>query len=148
MRGVVAVVLLAWPCVAAAEPGRNWLVGPVLGVSLHDGAHVLFGGEGGYGDGPERANLGIEHRASKLFMYAELDPWWYVGGTLGAGIDSDGTLAPVLGVWEGMPLDDGPSCDAGWHYELTVAVGYRYTGVHELYMSMKAGMLEGTTCVN
>jgi hypothetical protein len=138
------LLVLAIPQLAAADDGENYLIGPVLGLRL-DGGGFAFGLEGGLGYGPERINFGFEHRADKMFYYGEVDPWYILGGTLGFGVDEDGKTWPVLGLWEGFPLNDGP-CD-GWHNQLTLAGGYRYTGVHELYVTVKAGRMDGFPCL-
>ena len=54
-------------------------------------------------------------------------------------------IAPVLGIWEGLPLDNHGGC-SGWHDQITISGGYRYTGVHELYLTIKAGMMNGNVC--
>ena len=48
-------------------------------------------------------------------------------------------------MWEGLPLTGNPSCTS-WHQEITISGGYRYTGAHELYVTMKAGWMEGDVC--
>ncbi len=115
----------------------------------------MFGIEGGLGFGPERVNVGIEHRSGTSFSYIELDPWFLVGGSLGVGVDGQGAVQPVLGVWEGVPLELNRRCrpegssdsgsDSGKEALLTFAVGYRYTGTHELYLAVKAG-ISGNLC--
>jgi hypothetical protein len=97
-------------------------------------------------------NLGFEHRAGVGFAYAELDPWLLVGGTLGLGIDTDGQMHGVYGAWEGFPLyypgfgevllrhtQQDLYTDHVIYATLTISIGYRYTGVHELYVAAKAG---------
>lgn len=143
---IVAVVILATPRLALAEELENWLIGPLIGIRLGGSGGGVFGVEGGYGLGPERINLGFTHRADKMFYYVELDPWFYVGGTLGVGVEEDGRIRPVLGVWEGIPLNNTGNCD-GWHSQVTLAGGYRYTGVHELYITLKAGKMNGNFCL-
>jgi hypothetical protein len=148
MRALVLVGMIyacAMPRLAAADDLANWLIGPVFGLRLDGPGGGTIGLEGGYGFGPERLNLGFEYRAQKAFYYAEVDPWYILGGTLGVGVDEDGKSSPVLGVWEGLPLTTGGSC-SGWHNQVTIAGGYRYTGVHELYLTVKAGMMDGNVC--
>lgn len=126
----------------------NVLIGPVLGVRLGGppGDRAIIGFEGGGGYGPERGNAGYEHRLDKDFFYVELDPWYLLGGTVGFGIDGDGNTSPVLGVWEGVPLSAGQQSCTDWNRTITLAGGYRYTGVHELYVTVKAGCLHGIIC--
>jgi len=141
---VIVLSLLALSSTRADADGTNWLIGPVIGIRLgsYAGSAGVFGVEGGVGAGPERLNLGFEHRDDKVLGYIELDPWYLVGGSLGVGVDSDGEVQPVLGLWEGLPLKD-TSCGGGYQRQVTIAGGYRYTGVHELYFTIKAGVSEG-----
>ena len=145
-RSLVIALVVASSTRAEADPGfKNALIGPVFGIRLggHAGPRAVFGVEGGVGLGPERVNLGFEHRDGKVLAYAELDPWYLVGFSLGLGIDSDGEPAPVLGVWEGLPIrlpECGSVSDLAYASTMTIAGGYRYTGVHELYVTIKAGV--------
>lgn len=142
MLVMVVSLLVVSPTRVDAE-AKNWLVGPVLGIRLggHAGSRGVLGIEGGVGFGPERVNLGVEQRDGKLFGYLELDPWLLIGASIGLGVDSDSQVHPVLGVWEGIPfkLGNDPCYSNKYQAEVTVAVGYRYTGVHELYVTVKAG---------
>lgn len=140
---MIAIALLVISSTRVDADGVNVLAGPVFG--LHFGgatnSHSVFGFEGGAGLGPERVNLGFEYRDRKGFGYVELDPWYILGVSLGAGIDSDGALHPVGGIWEGIPLKF-PDCEesnTGFQPTVTLSAGYRYTGVHEIYLSIKAG---------
>lgn len=140
----IAVVLVLGSSGRANADGQNALIGPIIGVKFGGppGPRGVFGIEGGVGLGPERVNVGFEHRAGKGFGYIELDPWLLIGASLGVGLETDGTIQPVLGLWEGVPVV-APSCDDfSTHYQptITFALGYRYTGVHELYVSIKAGV--------
>ncbi|NVB76900.1 MAG: hypothetical protein HOV81_00765 [Kofleriaceae bacterium] len=151
MKPAIVVMLLCTCGIARAE-GRategtlhNFLIGPVLGVRLGGppGSRMILGVEGGAGIGPERINVGFEHRLDKGFLYVELDPWWVIGGSLGVGTDTDGEVFPVLGVWEGGPISTGKGECFDWNTTITLAAGYRYTGVHELYVTVKAGTMDG-----
>jgi hypothetical protein len=134
----------------------NAMVGPVVGIRLGGHSEGIVGLEGGVGCGPERVNAGIELRSRKRSEYLELDPWFIVGGSLGIAFDEDGQRSPLVGIWEGLPLADntcsGPR-DAngestptgpGAHQIISISAGYRYTGVHELYATVKAGAWFGT----
>jgi hypothetical protein len=142
MRAAAAAALLAaFAGRAAAKDPESWLAGPIIGVRLgaEDGhSRGIIGLEGGYGIGPERVNGGGEWRDGVGFFYLQLDPWLYVGGTLGVGVDARGEAHGVLGVWEGSPVVYPSSCD---HFGATVtaAAGLRWTGVLELYLTVKAG---------
>lgn len=143
VRHLAALLLaIAVPSTARADDELNYLVGPVLGVRLGgpEGNRGIWGLEGGVGWGPERINAGVTHRLDTLFGYVELDPWYILGGSLGFGVDAnDGKVYPVVGLWEGIPLKY-PDCDGpGLHDAVTIAAGYRWTGVHELYVTVKAG---------
>ena len=142
------VLLLAGGSARADGDLANFLIGPVLGVRLGGppGDRGIIGFEGGAGYGPERLNAGFEHRLDKDFVYVEIDPWYLLGGTLGFGIDTDGKQYPVLGVWEGIPLSLGRESCSDWNRTITLAGGYRYTGVHELYATLKAGWMRGSVC--
>lgn len=129
--------------------GLNYLVGPVFGVrvGMDENPHVLVGVEGGIGWGPERVNLGIERRPSshgvwETFAYFVLEPWLVVGASLGIGVDLRTQEAhAVLGVWEGYGRLLANCHD--WGAVLSVAVGYRFTGVPELYVTPKVGLGQG-----
>ena len=147
MRTAVVVLSLFWYGTASAGDSlANWLAGPVVGVVL--GAHGggMIGVEGGGGYGPERFNLGFEHRGTLEMGYLEVDPWWIVGGTFGVGVQNDGKVEPVLGAWEAVPLYMSSTSCTGWRQVVVLSGGYRYTGVHELYLSLKAGWMNGTVC--
>lgn len=146
MRAGIIALCLVWSGTASAGDNlANWLAGPVVGVVLGGHGGGVIGVEGGGGYGPERFNLGFEHRGNIEMAYVEVDPWYLVGGTFGIGVQSDGETKPVLGVWEGLPLQLGTGC-TGWRQVLVISGGYRYTGVHELYASIKAGWMDGTVC--
>lgn len=73
-----------------------------------------------------------------MFAYAELDAWLFVGGTLGVGYGGRSGWQPVLGIWEALPLplEDGRCEDLP---TVVVSAGYRWTGMHELYVAAKGG---------
>jgi hypothetical protein len=154
MRWLVAVVLMVASTSAhAGNDLANWLVGPVIGVQISGRGGVVLGIEGGGGYGPERFNLGFEHRyavdhGTVEMGYIEVDPWYILGGTAGIGVQSDGKVEPVLGVWEGLPLSESNVPCSGWHTQVTISGGYRYTGAHELYLTVKAGYMDGKFCID
>jgi hypothetical protein len=119
---------------------ENILGGLVVGFARADGeSHGLIGVEGGVGFGPERFNVGAVRRDAETFVYGELDPWWFVGASLGFGYGTTRGAEPVVGVWEGLPMFADEDCGPDWQFLLTISVGYRFTGVHELYVSPKVG---------
>jgi len=128
---------------AHADEGElNYLAGPVLGITFGNRSGTaggLIGLEAGAGWGPERINIGIEQRDDESFSYVELDPWYVVGASVGVGVASETGTQPVLGLWEGIPLNDD-ICQGNDRITMfTIAAGYRYTGVHELYVTPKVG---------
>jgi len=150
-RAIFALALVAVvPAPARADSNNlnNFLIGPVFGVRLSgpsDGDFGLLGVEGGIGWGPERINLGFVHRAGRELYYAEIDPWLYLGGSFGFGVDSEGEGHGIIGIWEGLPVagDALHGCRRGYASVITVAAGLRYTGVLELYATIKAGVSQG-----
>jgi hypothetical protein len=147
---LAAIVVLHVASPAAADGSwQNLLIGPLIGyrVGGPDGSRAIYGVEGGFGVGPERLNLGLETRNHVTFAYIEIDPWFVVGGSLGVGADSEGAVQPVLGLWEGLPIASfgRPDCviqRSATSSVVTLAFGYRYTGVHELYSTLKVGILD------
>jgi hypothetical protein len=109
------------------------------------GVHVLLGFEAGVGLGPERINFGGTGRSGERFYYVEVDPWWGMGASIGAGVGPRGGGHPVLGIWEGIPLIS-PDCGRSSPWTLTFSAGYRYTGVHELYLAPKVGIMGSGFC--
>jgi hypothetical protein len=152
MKWLVVVVALLFPTIAHAEDGdlTNFTVGPVLGVRIAggqpDSSPLIIGIEGGAGYGPERFNIGFEHRSDHDFGYVEFDPWYLLGGTIGFGVNEAGETNGVFGFWEGLPIMGNDASCTDWHSTVTVSGGYRYTGVHELYLSVKAGTMHGNVC--
>jgi hypothetical protein len=156
MRLVAVIVVAAAAVAVAPSPAHadeewNWLVGPVLGIRLggpSEGSRAIYGVEGGAGLGPERINVGVTRRLDQTFGYVELDPWYIIGGSLGFGAEFEsGEVFPVLGVWEGIPIKYPDCAGSGLHPAVTLAAGYRWTGVHELYLTVKAGRAP-SFCIN
>jgi len=137
--GCILVGLLSSAGAARAD-GTNVMGGIVLGFAFGHGRSTgLVGIEGGGGIGPERANVGLTYRLHETFVYAELDPWWMVGASAGLGYGTVSGLQPVVGIWEGLPISLSGECEDGWHGIVSISVGYRYTGAHEIYLAPKAG---------
>lgn len=149
---VVSVLAgLVTPVEADVPEATNVMVGPILGLRLGgpSGSRAILGIEGGAGWGPERVNAGFTRRLDTSFLYVELSPWLYVGASLGVGVDSDERVFPVLGLWEGLPITYPDCGDKGWQPVVTISAGYRYTGVHELYLAPKAGTIfDGGICIH
>jgi hypothetical protein len=134
---------------SASSHYYNALAGPVLGVRLGGapGSRAVIGLEAGAGWTVERFNLGVDHRAGHTLYYLELDPWLVLGATIGLAVDDVADLHPVLGAWEGVlvaPLVHPADCldvpdDRRFYPTITLSIGYRYTGEHELYLAPKFG---------
>ncbi|HUS31777.1 MAG TPA: hypothetical protein VMZ53_24915 [Kofleriaceae bacterium] len=129
---------------AFPNPGTaNVLAGPTVGIAWGHGhtRHFSLGFEAGVGYMVERANVGIVRRADESLVYITLDPWLFVGATLGAGYGTESGFTPILGVWEGAPL--GLQCEGrssgDWATQGTISISYRWSGVHEILFSPKFG---------
>jgi len=122
--------------------GRNILVGPILGWKPGGKSGLIVGVEGGVGCGTMRLNAGFEYRDHKGLTYVEFDPWFLLGASFGLGVDTDGELTGIIGTWEAVPLVY-QTCRHDTQTIAMLSFGYRYTGVHELYISVKAGELAG-----
>ncbi|HTL32052.1 MAG TPA: hypothetical protein VL326_02940 [Kofleriaceae bacterium] len=149
---VVAVLalatLVALPSRAHADGDLlNYSIGPVFGIKLTGpGDWPVIGLEAGVGYGPERINVGFEHRSDHDAGYIELDPWYIIGGSIGFAVDDENKAHGLAGLWEGVPVAgfDGGCND--WQNMTYIAGGYRYTGVHELFITIKAGRIDGSVC--
>jgi hypothetical protein len=106
-----------------------------------------LGWEAGGGWGTVRLNAGqmLERDLAgetRAITYFVLEPWFYVGTTLGFAYSREMGTVAALGLWEGLPLRAKPSCvsrgDRG-AVIVTAAVGYRWIGRHEIYFTPKIG---------
>lgn len=145
---IAALVLVATPAYAedsSDDAVFNALAGPVLGLHWGGGrpAGLAAGLEGGVGWAPwVRVNLGFEQRGDGPWFYGSVDPWFLVGATVGYGRYGHGRGDGMVGLWEGIPLA-APGCgDHGLGAAASLAIGYRYNGVHELYATIKGGISE------
>ncbi|MFT3698844.1 MAG: hypothetical protein QM831_37200 [Kofleriaceae bacterium] len=142
MRWLVLVVVLAGVTPARADDdfGASALGGLVLGVSFGHRTTPLYGLEAGGGLGPERFNIGFEHRDDTRVVYAELDPWFFLGMSFGGAYEIDHDMEHVdLGAWEGLPVYSSANSCGHAGVLGTISVGVRYTGTVELYVSPKIG---------
>jgi hypothetical protein len=138
--------LASAPAHAEKDP-ESTLIGPVFGLTWGRGRllHATLGGEAGFTIAPlVSVNAGVTWRDQELFAYGELDGWFVVGATAGVGYGTRSEWSPVVGVWELAPLgiDDGCQRETGF----VISAGYRWTGLHELYVAPKYGEVEGV-CV-
>ncbi len=152
IAGVGWVLGATLATLATARPTRadgdaSYLIGPLLGVSW-GGKHVrqpslLIGLEGGTSLHPFLpVNAGVSYRRHEAFLYGELDPWLYLGATIGVGYGTTSGAQPVLGVWSPVGCrNSGP--EGSGRVAMTLTVGYRWTGAHELYLAPKVGTLWG-----
>lgn len=155
-RGAVVLASLACgqvPGPAYADDGDGYGAGPVIGItgdgtlSLGWEASMTFGGfpiakasaGGSYQVGPAAEE-------PYTFHYAVIEPWLFVGGTVGVAVaDGANAVRGTFGIWEGFPIplqDDQPVADAigisepAWM--LTFAFGMRWFGsTSQLYLTPK-----------
>jgi hypothetical protein len=83
--------------------------------------------------------------------YLAWEPWLFLGGTAGVARSStEQAWKPLLCVWEGAPYVFGGQDDhrnlvpyCGPCLTLSVALGWRWGGSGELYVTPKVGILNG-----
>jgi hypothetical protein len=163
----VAVFATAFAA-AACGSGVQAAAGPVVGYVKGRGASLGWEAGGGpmktevHGYAPElqfpsliaRVNLGMSWRPSarELVSYAAWEPWYLVGGTLGAAYSTaDRQVGLLAGVWEALPpwvwhpssvaVPTSPNCSPC--YTVTVAFGWRWSRGGEFYLAPKFGVLDG-----
>lgn len=144
LAGLVTLAVMALPPRRAyAEPQfpESKLIGPLVGIAWGKDhpAHPTIGVEGGIGlDELLILNAGSTWRGGELFSYVELDGWFFLGATAGYGHGTRDGWQAVVGIWEPLPpkvLESG--CDEA--RLVAFSVGYRYTGLHEVYLTAKYG---------
>ena len=144
-----------------ALQGCSVMGGPQLGVTLDknlEKPHMSYGWEAGPGFATVRANAGQVYRPSRdtqgrqeAVTYLVLEPWYYLGGSLGAAYSTTRGAGLHAGLWEGFgaTLKKGGEvscffasngrCAPAW----SLAIGLRYlAGDVELYLSPKFGFIE------
>ena len=152
MRFMLAVAVIITSVTSARadlcneHTSRTILAGPVVGLLRGKHAGPVVGFEGGVGCGPMRLDLGFEHRDHKGLGYVALDAWHGLGATFGLGLDTGGVIQGIGGVWEGVPTHF-PTCRPDNQTAVLFSFGYRFTGVHELFVSLKAGRIERASCL-
>jgi hypothetical protein len=156
---VSAIVLGITVLPSDARALTDAMVGPTLGYDF-SGRSITFGWEAGVGTRPRcwgilgtRFNVGQQLGAG-LLTYAVAEPWYLVaGGTLGGGYRRGTGVVGVAGAWSGLPVwpylteprvrvvypgQHEPSRE----WLVSLALGYRYTGHHEIYLTPKIGVTE------
>ncbi len=86
--------------------------------------------------------------ARERVTYLAWEPWFLLGGTFGVAHSStDEGLRPLLGWWEAAPyvLGSGkrefPLYECSPCYTVSLAIGWRWDGAGEFYLSPKLGIL-------
>ena len=88
----------------------------------------------------------------ELVSYAAWEPWFLVGGSLGAAYTAtDRKVHPLAGVWEAVPWFEGHAMDQGFNrppacspcYTVSIALGWRWAGGSEFYLAPKVSLLQG-----
>lgn len=137
---------------ARAEPGEGFGVGPLIAISTRDS--VSLGWELGAARPAPLARLSLggsyhlrpHPKDPPFFHYVAWEPWWGVGGTLGAALTDAGQVRAVLGVWEGVAEtlqgDLYTSDERDW--VVSFSIGWRVVGsTHQLYSSLKLWRMYG-----
>jgi hypothetical protein len=170
-RVVFIATALTWS--GCGGVGQQIAAGPVLGYASGRGMSAGWEAGGGpfttTGNGDAvptdgslvgRFSLGMSWRAShdgagagERLTYAAWEPWFLVGGTFGAAHSSSShAVQPLLGIWEAAPYVFGgtsqgfsplPRCSPC--FTISLAIGWRWSGAGEFYLSPKVGILNDTT---
>lgn len=145
-----AIMVLLHARAASAQSPLNTSGGPQLAWSWGKASGVSWGWEVGVGYGPQRLNVGQVRGERDALSYAVAEPYTlYIGGTLGMGYTRTNGLVAVFGLWEGLPVVYPDNCQSDRRTEcgflFTVALGYRYFGAHQIYLTPKAGVSQSAT---
>jgi hypothetical protein len=169
----VSLVLATSLASAACGTGQQLAAGPTFGYVAGHGWSAGWEAGGGPMTAPSgggdpapttgsllaRASVGMSWRPMapgsaeyERMTYAAWEPWVLVGGTAGiAHSSADGHLRPLFGLWEAIPYVSG-----GFHRTSTLvkcspcttvslALGWRWGGASEFYLSPKVGILNDVT---
>jgi len=166
MRSTALVLAFGW---IAACGGQQIAAGPVIGYV--QGRGFSAGWEAGGGPmhaTPEveiynlflRASGGMSWRPGPVgsaeyerITYLAWEPWLVVGGTMGLCHSSaSGKVDGLFGAWEAAPwvigaprhtsIVDYRYCSPC--YTVSLALGWRWSGASEFYLTPKLGILNGT----
>ena len=167
---VLALALASSACASGVQLGA----GPVVGYTQERGfsrgweaSGGPFNTSSGNGDQPPtfgslvtRFSVGMAWRPSaggvpglEHLAYAAWEPWFLFGGTAGLmKVSSERRLLPMVGMWEAVPYVAGgeaqafaplPKCSPC--LTLSIALGWRWSGANEFYLTPKVGFIEGST---
>jgi hypothetical protein len=163
---------MAAPIAASAcGIGQQISAGPAMGYTFGRGLSMGWEASGGafttngnsasdhppsWSSGFTRFSTGMSWRRSasdtvtrERISYLAWEPWFFVGGTAGiASSSTEHARKPLLGVWEGAPYVFGgqngsPVLHCGPCWTVSVALGWRWGGAGELYLTPKLGVLNG-----
>lgn len=145
---------------AQAGSGDGVGLGPVFGITT-EGSLSLGWELGGSYRGPlAHASLGGSYQLKRegndpaYYHYLVLEPWFVVGGTIGAGLTDTREVRFVYGLWEGYTADlDDPLLTGGvkyvdddtrFHWVFSLSIGWRGAGDTQLfYVTPKVWRLKG-----
>jgi hypothetical protein len=90
----------------------------------------------------------VTRRGADAFAYLELDPWFVVGASVGVGVGTESGWRPIIGVWEGIPLNElcPGATSSGGTTLITISVGVRWAGATELFVGPKIGWMRRKVC--
>ena len=145
---------------ARAESGDGAGFGPVLGITTDGSVSLGWELSGSYGGPLLRGAVGGSYHLQRspeqprYFHYMALEPWVYVGGTLGLAVTDAPTVKVMYGLWEGWaqdlgsPLLDGSydfvDDDTRYHWVFTLSIGWRgMSGTQQFYITPKIWTLKG-----
>jgi hypothetical protein len=135
---------------AVADCAADFSLGPQVAWSWGKTSGISWGWEAGAGCGPQRLNVGQIYRQDGALSYAVAEPYTlYIGLTLGIGYERKNGLVPIFGLWEGVPVvypdNCAPDRRTDFGFLFTVAMGYRYGGGHQVYLTPKGGISQSAT---
>jgi len=108
-------------------------------------ASLLTRFNGGMSWRPPLAGGGTRERVT----YLAWEPWLALGGTLGVRTSSTEGVHSLLGLWEGVPFVLGAFKRSAPLYRcspcttFSLALGWRFDGAGEIYVTPKVGLLNG-----
>ncbi len=152
---------LLLPAGARAESGDGVGFGPVLGITTSGSVSLGWELSGSYYATPLlRVALGGSYHLQRkgddpqYFHYLALEPWIYVGATLGVAGTSESDTRLLYGLWEGWAQDlDAPLLsnsfefvddDTRFHWVFSLTIGWRGIGrTQQFYITPKIWRIKG-----